>query len=280
METEAIKKQGFSLTATALPFGLLILMYLPVLYGLVVDWATDANYSHGFLVPVVSAYLLWHKRAQILALPRRIDNRGLVLVILGLVLFILGNGAAEFFVGRVSLVVTLFGLFWYLFGPELSRNTWFEFWFLVFMIPIPYVIYFAVTFPMQVLASKITVHALNLIGLGVVRQGNIIHLPGYSLEVAEACSGMRSLVSLLALGAIYAYTTQRKLTAKIILFLSTIPIAVIANVFRVFVTSLLAYTVTHAVAEDPLHTLLGLSVFVVAFILMFIEGLILRRLFR
>ncbi|HVP07639.1 MAG TPA: exosortase/archaeosortase family protein, partial [Candidatus Acidoferrum sp.] len=122
--------------------------------------------------------------------------------------------------------------------------------------------------------------ALNLIGMGVVRQGNIIHLPGYSLEVAEACSGMRSLVSLLALGAIYAYTTQRKLTAKIILFLSTIPIAVIANVFRVFVTSLLAYTVTHEVAEDPLHTLLGLSVFVVAFIMMFIEGLVLRRLFR
>lgn len=264
---------------TLLPFALLVALYLPVLGELVVDWWQDDNYSHGFLVPVISAWLLWKKRDRLLAALQQ-DNRGLLLLIGGLVLFVLGTGAAEYFVARFSFVVTLFGLCWYLFGRQFARIGWFEFCFLAFMIPIPYVIYFAATFPMQLLASKITVGALELIGMNVVRQGNIIHLPGYSLEVAEACSGMRSLVSLLALGALYAYLTQTRLTAQVILFLSTIPIAVMANVFRVFVTAILAYVVTDEVTREPLHSLMGLSVFVVAFFMMFFEGLILRRLFK
>jgi exosortase len=279
METKSVERQPANWMVLA-PFALLILFYLPLLYGLVVDWATDSNYSHGFLIPIVSGYLLWQKRKEIASVPRRFDNRGLAVVVFGLVLFILGNGAAEYFVGRSSFIVVLFGLVWYLYGGELIKKTWFELLFLVFMVPIPYVVYYAATFPMQILASKITASALSAIGMSVVRQGNIINLPGYSLEVADACSGMRSLMSLLALGALFAYITQRRLSAQIILFVSTIPIAVIANVFRVFVTSLLAYSVSRAVTEDPLHTLMGLSVFVVAFFMMFIEGMILKRIFK
>jgi exosortase len=265
---------------SGLPYLLLAAFYAPVLYDLVWDWAHDDNYSHGFLIPVVSGWLLWTKRKELAAVSCKVDGRGLAVILLGLLLFILGNGAAEYFVVRFSFVVLLFGLTFYLFGRELIRSTWFEFFFLLFMIPIPYVIYFAATFPMQVLASKITVGILNLIGMGVVRQGNIIHLPGYSLEVAEACSGMRSLVSLLALGALFAYMSQKRLSARAILFLSTIPIAVVANVFRVFVTSLLAYTVSSEVAEEPIHSIMGLSVFVVAFVCLFIEGFVLRRIFK
>lgn len=263
-----------------LPFAVLLGIYLPTLYDLVVDWYQDSNYSHGFLVPIVSGYLLWQKRAELGKIARKVDSRGLVVVVLGLVFFVLGNGAAEYFTVRFSFVLTLFGLVYYLMGPEFIRKTWFELFFLLFMIPIPYVIYFSATFPMQLLASKITAGVLNFIGMGVVRQGNIIHIPGYSLEVAEACSGMRSLISLLALGALYAYLTQKRFSAKIILFLSTIPIAVVANVFRVFVTSLLAYTVTNEVTQEPLHTIMGLSVFVVAFVMLFVEGWILRRVFK
>ena len=263
-----------------LPFAVLLGVYLPTLYDLVLDWYQDSNYSHGFLVPLVSGYLLWQKREELGKVTKRVDNRGLIVVAIGLLLFILGNGAAEYFTVRFSFVLTLFGLVYYFMGPELIRKTWFELFFLLFMIPIPYVIYFSATFPMQLLASKITAGVLNFIGMGVVRQGNIIHIPGYSLEVAEACSGMRSLISLLALGALYAYLTQKRFLAKVILFLSTIPIAVVANVFRVFVTSLLAYTVTHEVTQEPLHTIMGLSVFVVAFVLLFIEGWFLRRVFK
>jgi exosortase len=263
-----------------LPFVVLLGIYLPALYELVADWHHDSNYSHGFLVPIVSGYLLWQKRAELKDIPRHIDSRGMIPVLLGLLLFILGNGAAEYFTVRFSFVLTLFGLVYFLMGPQLIRKAWFELFFLLFMIPIPYVIYFSATFPMQLLASKITAGVLNLIGMGVVRQGNIIHIPGYSLEVAEACSGMRSLVSLLALGALYAYLTQRRFSAKLILFLSTIPIAVTANVFRVFVTSLLAYTVSNQVTQEPLHTIMGLSVFIVAFILLFVVGWVLRRIFK
>jgi len=264
----------------AVPFALLLLIYLPTLIDLVGDWWRDTNYSHGFLIPVVSGYLLWKKREQLREVATTVDNRGLVLVVLGMIMFVVANGGAEYFTLRVSMLVTLVGLIFYLFGPLLVRMAWFELFFLLFMIPIPYVIYFAATFPMQLLASKITAFILNGIGMGVVRQGNIIHIQGYSLEVAEACSGMRSLVSLLGLGALYAHLTQKRLSAQLILFLSTIPIAVIANVFRVFVTSLLAYTVTDEVTKEPLHSIMGLLVFVVAFAMMFVVGQILKRVYR
>lgn len=266
--------------ALVVPFALLLIIYLPTLIDLVGDWWRDSNYSHGFLIPIVSGWLLWKKRDRLRELPTATDNRGLVLVVLGMIMFVLANGGAEYFTLRVSMVVTLVGLVFYLFGPLLVRAAWFEFFFLLFMIPIPYVIYFAATFPMQLLASKITATILNAIGMGVVRQGNIIHIHGYSLEVAEACSGMRSLVSLLGLGALYAYLSQKRFTPQLILFLSTIPIAVAANVFRVFVTSLLAYTVTEEVTQEPLHSIMGLSVFVVAFVMMFIVGQILKRVSR
>ncbi len=258
----------------------LLIVYLPAIYDLVLDWFQDSNYSHGILIPFVSGYFLWQKRQELSATPVSIENRGLFFVVGGMALFVLGNGAAEYFTLRVSLIVTFFGLVYYLFGQQILRKVWFELAFLIFMVPIPYVIYYTATFPMQLLASKTTAYILNGIGMAVYRQGNIIHIEGFSLEVAEACSGMRSLISLLALGAIFARLTQKRLPAQILLFLSTIPIAIASNVIRVLITSLIAYTVTHNVTEEPMHTLMGLLVFVVAFVLLFITGFILRRVFK
>lgn len=275
LDARPVRSAGF----LAIPFALLLIIYLPTLADLIGDWWHDSNYSHGFLIPVVSAYLLWKKRDELKAIAASVDYLGLAIVAFGMLLFVFANGGAEYFTLRVSFVVSLFGLVYFLFGRRVIGKTWFELVFLIFMVPIPYVVYFAATFPMQLLASKITAGVLNFIGMGAVRQGNIIHIQGYSLEVAEACSGMRSVMALLALGALYAYTTQRRFAGKLILFLSTIPIAVVANVFRVFVTSLLAYTVTENVTHEPLHSIMGLSVFFVAFILMFIVGQILRKVF-
>jgi len=260
--------------------GLLFLIYLPAIIDLVADWYNDANYSHGFLVPVISFYLIWKDRRALLGIMSKPSAPGLIIVIIGMLLFILGNGASEYFTVRLSLVVTIFGLALYHFGSEIIKKSWFAIAFLVFMIPIPYVIYFSATFPMQLLASKVTTVLLNIIGMPVVRQGNIIHLPEQALEVAEACSGMRSLVSLLALGAIYAYVSQKKMTAKIILFFSAVPIAVLGNIFRVFATSVIVYTTDLNITDEPFHSIMGASVFVVAFILLFIFGAILRRLLR
>ncbi len=320
-------------------FGLLIIVYLPVIAGLVREWYTDGNYSHGFLVPAISAVLILLRRGkfnEILEPPgtsltlRKIffgavvvciglsfafdftiaaiitlnaagwyilgrafvsqarqrrfegwvdpagDYSGLFLVAVGLILFVLANAAAEYFTLRFSLIVTFAGMVWLLFGRRFASDIWFELAFLVFMIPLPYVIYYAATFPMQLFATKVTVAILHVIGMSAVQQGNIIHLPGYSLEVAEACSGLRSLISLLALGAVYARLTQKGLPRQLILFVSTIPIAIAANIFRVTFTAVGAYAVSKELAEDFLHELSGMMVFVVAFIMLFIWGAILK----
>lgn len=262
------------------PFAALLVIYLPALIDLVENWYTDANYSHGFLIPVVSGYLLYKKREMLAANVGRVDPAGLWLVILGLGMFIVANGAAEYFTLRFSLVVTLFGLVYFLFGPKMIRCCWFELSFLVFMIPIPYVIYYAATFPMQLMASKITVAILNVLGAGAVRQGNVIHLGGISLEVAEACSGIRSLVSLAALGAIYAYMSLKHGGARTLLFIATAPVAILANVARVFVSAVLAYAASVDVTIEPVHSIMGLTVFVVAFIMLALIAGLLRRVFE
>jgi exosortase len=263
-----------------LPLAFLLVVYFPALYDLVQDWWGDDNYSHGFLIPLVSGYLLWQKRDLFAGLNRRTDILGLAIVIAGLCLFVVANAAAEYFTLRVSFVMTLFGAVWYFYGREIMKHSWFEFFFLLFMIPIPYVIYYSATFPMQTLATKITVWILEAMGTGAYRHGNIIRISGHSLEVAEACSGVRSLVSLMALGAFYAHTTQKRFVPKAILFLSTIPIAVAGNVFRVATTAILVHAVTPDVLVDPWHSLMGLLVFVVAFVSLFVESAILKRLFK
>jgi len=334
-ENSSIKSKLFIWIA----FFLFLLIYLPVIAGLAVEWYNDDNYSHGFLVPIISALLIYlrhgnfndllnppgnpitFRKLLFVLVPVVIilsiflesmlaiiitlnlgawfllirgfilqnregrlrewsegngDTAGLPLLVIGLLIFVLANAAAEYFTLRLSMVIGLYGLIWYLIGRRFAGQNWFEFAFLLFMIPLPYVIYYAATFPMQLFATKVTVAVLNFIGMSAVRQGNMIHLPGYSLEVAEACSGLRSLISLLALGAVYARLTQKGLPRQIILFLSTIPIAIAANIFRVLFTAVGAYTVSRELAEDFLHELSGMMVFLVAFIMLFIWGAILK----
>ncbi len=266
-----------SLVGLAIALGLIILIYWPVLTGLVTEWYNDDNYSHGFLIPLVSGFFIWKKRAE---LKQMIEPTGatigLTLIIGGMAVFVMANAAAEYFTLRLSLIATLYGLIWYLLGRRVALAIWFEIFFLLFMIPLPYVIYYAATFPMQLFATKVTVKILNIIGMSAVRQGNIIHLPGYSLEVAEACSGLRSLISLLALGALYARMTQTGLPRQLLLFASTVPIAIAANIFRILFTAVGAYTISRDLAEDFLHELSGMMVFIVSFIMLFIWGAIIK----
>lgn len=274
---ETLSSDNKSLWGLWLTLGLIILIYWPVLAGLVTEWYHDDNYSHGFLIPLVSGFFIWKKRVELKKLIEPAGgNLGLVLIVGGMIVFVMANAAAEYFTLRLSLVVTLYGLIWYLLGRKLALAIWFEIFFLLFMIPLPYVIYYAATFPMQLFATKVTVKILNIIGMSAVRQGNIIHLPGYSLEVAEACSGLRSLISLLALGALYARLTQTGLPRQIFLFASTVPIAIAANIFRILFTAVGAYTISRELAEDFLHELSGMMVFIVSFTLLFIWGAIIK----
>jgi len=256
--------------------GLLVVVYFPVLYDLVTDWYIDDNYSHGFLILPVAVWLIWRQRQQLAQIPLTKNKLGLLFMIGSLLLLIAGTAGAEYFTARVSFVFLLFSISLYQFGWPFTRKIWFAFFFMLFMIPIPYVIYYAITFPMQLFASKVSTVFLQMIGLPLIRQGNILHIPGYSMEVAEACSGIRSLFSLLALGALFAYFTQPNKIKAVILFLSTIPIAIAGNVFRISLTALCAHTISIKFTEGVLHEISGLIVFVFSLVLLFIFGAILR----
>ena len=240
---------------------LLIGIYFQVIIELVVQWWDDPNYSHGFLIPLVSGFFVWKARKKLGTLPTQNSNWGLLVLVAGLGLYVVGTAAMEYFSVRFSMVVVVIGLVLYFGGKKFLKTLWFPLVFLAFMIPIPYVIYYSVTFPMQLFSSKLACGFLQLSGLSVMRQGNVIHLPNYSLEVIEACSGLRSLMTLSALGAAMAYMTQKSLVGGVIVFLSSIPIAIGANVFRLVITALGAFLISPKFAEGFLHEASGLVVF-------------------
>jgi exosortase len=260
------------------PYALLALtslLNLHVWIDLVKDWWLDDNYSHGFLVIPVSIYLL-HRCRNELRWPAQSSGLGMALVIAGSIGLILGIAASEFFVTRVSLIFQITGIALAYLGRANFRRVWFAFFFLLFMVPVPSVIYYQATLPMQLLSSQVTTFLLQLIGVPAVREGNIIHLPDYSLEVIEACSGLRSLVTLLALGALYAWHYVSSPWRAVVLTLAMIPIAMFANVFRIFVTAVGAYAVSHEMAETFLHEISGLLVFLSALVMLVILGAVLR----
>ncbi len=259
---------------------LFILLYFQVIIGLVNDWWVDSNYSHGFLVPLVSAYLIWKKKDRLKSLEKKRSYWGFLILLSGLGIYIIGTAGSEYFSARFSLIIVLFGLIFYLNGKEWAKELLFPVAFLTFMVPIPYVIYYSIAFPMQLFSTKLSYFILHSIGLPSIRQGNIIYLPNYSLEVVEACSGLRSLVSLLALGTFFAYVTFKSNLKRFILFLSIFPIAIGANIFRILITAVGAYVVSPKLAEDFLHKLSGLIVFLISVFSLFILSRIIKIISR
>jgi len=227
------------------------------------DWIRDPNYAHGFLIPPICAYLLWKNRGQFEHAPGSPSMAGLVGILVAAALLIVGSAGAEVFTQRVSFVLFLSSLVLYLRGWRAFRITAFPFAFLFLAIPLPYIIYYGLTEPMQALAAKCAIFGLKLVGVPVAAQGNIIHLSGASLEVADACSGIRSLYAFLTLGALMAYTTSVPLWARILIFLFTIPLSVAGNAVRVFGTGVGVYLVGPQAAKGTIHEFFGMIVIIV-----------------
>lgn len=255
--------------------GAWLYLYASVLPPLVSDWLEDSNYSHGFLVPLLSTYFIWERRRVLSGIRLQPSWWGIVLLLMGLCLLFIGNIGAELFLMRFSMIVVITGIIWYLFGFSYMQTLLFPIIFLLFMIPLPAIILNTITFPLQLLAAKLSTFSLQMIGLPVYREGNIIFLPHATLEVVEACSGIRSLVSLTALTVVFAYVTQHHICKRGTLMVSAVPIALAANAFRIWGTGVLAYLYGTKVAEGFYHVFAGWLVFVVAFILLLVEGLIL-----
>ncbi|MCP4581929.1 MAG: exosortase/archaeosortase family protein [candidate division Zixibacteria bacterium] len=267
----SVKRHQYPYILTAI----ILLFNIPVFDELIGDWIRDDNYSHGFLIIPISIFLFYRKRKD-LVFPAGTCNWGLAAMLFGCLGFIFGIAAGEYFTTRFSLILIISSLSLYHLGIANFRKVWFAFFFLIFMIPIPAVIYHSATLPMQLFATKVTDSLLQVIGVPAIRQGNIIYLPEYALEVAEACSGLRSLATLMALGALYGHLTMPGRSRPVILFLATIPIAIITNIIRLLFTAVGAYAISTKLAEDFLHELSGMLVFITAMIMLFILGAILK----
>ncbi|MCP4705700.1 MAG: exosortase/archaeosortase family protein [candidate division Zixibacteria bacterium] len=253
----------------------LLLLNIRLFEELIYDWSNDDNYTHGFLIIPISIYLFFKQRKSI-KLPAPPSKLGIAIFVIGSIFYILGIAASEYFTLRTSLVIIITGLGYYYLGYENFKKVWFAFAFLMFMIPIPSVIYYTLAFPLQIFATDISVSLLEIIGVPALNQGNIIYLPEYTLEVAEACSGLRSLTSLLALSALYGNIAFKGKLKPTIIFLSAIPIAIVANIFRLIFTVIGAYAISTSFAEDFLHELSGMFVFGFALIAILIWGSILK----
>ena len=221
-------------------FGLLMLAcYAPVLRALVKQWGSDADMGHGFFVPVIAGYIVWQKRNELLAIKPQPNWWGLAVVIVGGAQLIVGILGAELFLARTSFVIVLIGAVWLLGGDLILKKLAFPLFLLFFMVPIDAVIYNQITFPLQLLASRLADGALTLISVPVLREGNILELPNQRLSVVEACSGIRSLLSLTFLSLVYGYFFEKKTWIRVLLFFSTVPIAIVANSSRVTITGVL-----------------------------------------
>lgn len=275
--TEALKDNRGWLLCTLL---LLAGSYYLVIPDMVMDWYKDDNYSHGFLVPVIAGYFLYQRWGKLREAPVAPDNLGLLVILFGIMQLTVAWLGTEYFTMRSSLIVVVTGIVLYWFGSAVLKIMALPLAYLIFMVPIPYIIYDAVAFPLKLFVTKVSVAFLKLVGVVVLREGNIIMFPTTTLEVADACSGVRSLMSLLALAVAYAFLLPTSTLKRVILIVSAVPIAIVTNALRVIVTGILAQWWGARAAEGFFHEFAGLVVFALAMVLLVAEGAVLRRIGR
>jgi exosortase len=250
-------------------------LYWSTLVHLVGQWWTDPNFSHGFFVPLFSGFVIWQERDRLARITPQPSWVGLGVVLAGLVVLIVGRLGAELFLDRSSLLLLLAGVVILFFGWNLFRAVLFPWAFLLLMIPIPTIVFNQITFPLQLLASKVAASVLPVLGVPILREGNVINLPSMRLEVAEACSGIRSLMSLLTLAIIYGFLMEKRLWVRWLLALASVPIAVAANSIRIIGTGLLVQYWDADKAEGYFHASWGWIIFVVSLIMLYaLHGLI------
>ncbi|MCS7041727.1 MAG: exosortase/archaeosortase family protein [Bryobacteraceae bacterium] len=247
---------------------LLLACFYPVLGRMVRDWYIDEDMGHGFFVPAVSAYMIWQRKNELLARNYSPALGGLAIVLLGGLLLVVGTYAVEQTLMRGSFLVALWGAVATLGGWRLLRDIAFPLLLLVFMIPLPAVIYNQITFPLQLFASQVAEAALGLLGIPVLREGNILELPSQRLSVAEACSGIRSLMSLMYLSLVYGYFFDSRWPVRVLLVLLTPAIAIFVNSLRVTATGLLS-EYNPELAQGVFHSMEGWLMFLLALALLF-----------
>jgi len=243
--------------------GIMLASFYPMLEGLVNQWMNDDDMGHGFFVPVVAAYIAWQRKDEIFAVKFSRDYLGLIVMLYAAIQFILGTLAAELFLTRTSIVFSIAGAVLFVGGRQVLKLAAFPIFLLFFMVPIPSVIYTAITFPLQIFASIVAEKSLLLLGIPVLRDGNVLELAEHKLSVVEACSGIRSLLSLTFLSLVYGFFFDPRGWMRGVLLVATVPIAIAANAFRVSMTGVL-YEYKSEWAEGFFHTAEGWVIFMIA----------------
>ena len=254
-------------------------LYFSIGQRLALQWFLDPNFSHGVFVPAFSLFVVWENRKRLATLPRQPAWSGIWLLGFGLAVLAAGVMGAELFLSRISFLFVLAGLIALFLGWNYVRAVAFPLVFLVLMIPIPSIVFNQITSPLQTVASVSASYALPLFGVPVLREGNIIRLPTMALEVAEACSGIRSLMSLTTLAIIYGYLTEPRIWVRVVLGLASLPIAVIANSMRIVGTGLIVQYWDPEKAEGFFHAFSGWLIFVVSLFLIYMIHRVLQLVF-
>jgi len=254
-----------------------LLTYWPTIMWMWDRWfARDSYYSHGILVPFVVVYLIWQMRDELKLIKREQSPWGLRLIIVGVILYLASAALRIYFSSGFSMLIVFFGMILHFYGEKIFRKIAFPLAFLAFMIPLPMVIIKNISFKLKILAAEIATVMLNGMRIPAIREGSMIKMRSAYVVVDDVCSGLRSLISLTALGAIFAYWMTGSTFKKVLLFLSTIPIAIITNVCRVILLSGISEIWGSQYATGFIHDATGFMVFGLAFILLFAVGKLLE----
>jgi exosortase len=271
--------KNFPWWQTGVLVALVAWLYSSVIVRLVSQWRHDEDFSHGFIVPLFSLYVTWRNRERLAQLPSKPSWWGGAIIFVAMAMLVVGTMGAELFLSRTSLLVLTAGLIVQFFGWQHFRALLFPWAFLILMIPIPKIILNEVTLPLQSLAAKVAAHVLPWFEVPVLREGNVIYLPTMPLEVAEACSGIRSLLSLITLSIIYAFFRESQRWLQVALVLVSIPIAIVANSARIVGTGLVVQYWDPEKAEGFYHAFSSWMLFLFAvLLLMLFHQLLLRRM--
>lgn len=265
-----IKSNRNTLLLIAVLMGLFILGFLPVWKKLVQTWLNSEDFSHGFFIVPICGYIIWQKRSLLTEFSNSSSWGRAVPAIFALLLYIFAHFAEIATLESFSMVLFLAGMIALFYGFGMLKKLAFPLAFLLFMIPIPAQIYSKLTIPLQLFVSKVSVWFTANLGIPIYRDGNVIHLPGRTMQVLQACSGLRSMVSILPLGAILGYFTLQSNRPRWVLFFSGIPVAIIVNIARVVLLVMAFYFVNLDLTTGILHTVLGVLVFGLALVIILI----------
>ncbi|MFC1814848.1 exosortase/archaeosortase family protein [Thermodesulfobacteriota bacterium] len=265
--TNQVNRKASTLTAISMAVvfsATFIFAYFPVWKILIMSWYGSDDYSHGFFIVPISLFIIWQKRQTLSQISIHPSVWGLVLVVFSLLLYLVAHFAEIVTLSSFSMVLFLAGAVLYLYSYGMLKELLFPLFLLLFMIPVPAQIYATLTIPLQLFVSKASVWLASLFGLPVYREGNVIDLPNHTLQVVQACSGLRSMISLLTLGAVFGYFTLRSNVLRTILFLSGIPAAIFVNIIRILVMILAFYYFNYDLTTGSIHTVFGVIIFMLA----------------